>query len=174
VIGHGDWRAEHVRFLAKTPVVAFDWDSLCCEREPALIGIVANGFCADFSQGDNRQALSPDCVRHRRCAVRGLLAAQEGLDDAHGAAAARARVLGRLWLLGGGVESLDGINGDQWRREQLADPKHLGAQIGILSVLHTWGSPSTITRMNDRAFRQVRSVGASWKVACVLGCAQSR
>jgi Phosphotransferase enzyme family len=63
VIGHCDWRVEHVRFLANTPVVAFDWDSLCCEREPALIGVVANGFCADWSQGDNRQAPSLDEAR---------------------------------------------------------------------------------------------------------------
>jgi hypothetical protein len=28
-----------------------------------------------------------------------------------------------------------------------ADPKHLGARIGITSVLHTWGSALTITRM---------------------------
>lgn len=63
VIGHSDWRVEHVRFSANTPVVAFDWDSLCCEREPALIGTVANGFCADFSQGDNRQAPTLDEAR---------------------------------------------------------------------------------------------------------------
>jgi hypothetical protein len=63
VIGHCDWRVEHVRFLVDTPVVAFDWDSLCCEREPALIGVVANGFCADWSQGDNRQAPSLDAAR---------------------------------------------------------------------------------------------------------------
>jgi hypothetical protein len=63
VIGHSDWRVEHVRFSANTPVVAFDWDSLCCEREPALIGSVANGFCADWSQGDNRQAPSLDEAR---------------------------------------------------------------------------------------------------------------
>jgi hypothetical protein len=63
VIGHKDWRVEHVRFLANTPVVAFDWDSLCCEREPALIGVVANGFCADWSRGDNRQAPSLDEAR---------------------------------------------------------------------------------------------------------------
>jgi hypothetical protein len=30
--------------------------SLCCELEPALIGVVAHGFYADFSQGDNQQA----------------------------------------------------------------------------------------------------------------------
>ncbi len=63
VIGHGDWRAEHVRFLANTPIAAFDWDSLCREREPALIGAAAHGFCADWSQGDNRQAPSLDEAR---------------------------------------------------------------------------------------------------------------
>lgn len=63
VIGHSDWRVEHVRFSANTPVVAFDWDSLCCEREPALIGTAAHGFCADWSQGDNRQAPSLDEAR---------------------------------------------------------------------------------------------------------------
>jgi hypothetical protein len=63
VIGHADWRAEHVRFLADKPVLAFDWDSLCREREPALIGAVAHGFCADWSQGDNRQAPSLDEAR---------------------------------------------------------------------------------------------------------------
>jgi hypothetical protein len=63
VIGHCDWRVEHVRFLANEPVVAFDWDSLCCEREPALIGTVAHGFCADWSQGDNRQAPSLEEAR---------------------------------------------------------------------------------------------------------------
>jgi hypothetical protein len=52
VIGHGDWRAEHVRFQGDTPVVAFDWDSLSCEREPALVGITAHMFCADWSQQD--------------------------------------------------------------------------------------------------------------------------
>jgi hypothetical protein len=50
VIGHGDWRVEHVRFIGDTPVIAFDWDSLCCEREPALVGAAAHGFCADWSQ----------------------------------------------------------------------------------------------------------------------------
>jgi hypothetical protein len=63
VIGHGDWRAEHVRFLANKAVVAFDWDSLCREREPALIGTAAQGFCADWSQGNSRQAPSLDEAR---------------------------------------------------------------------------------------------------------------
>jgi hypothetical protein len=63
VIGHGDWRAEHVHFEGTTPVIAFDWDSLCCEPEPALIGTTAHGFCADWSQGDSRQAPSRDEAR---------------------------------------------------------------------------------------------------------------
>ena len=63
VIGHGDWGAEHVRFLATTPVAAFDWDSLCSDHEPALIGTVAHGFCADWSQRDHRQAPTLDEAR---------------------------------------------------------------------------------------------------------------
>jgi hypothetical protein len=56
VIGHCDWRQEHVRFVADRPVAAFDWDSLCRDLEPALIGTVAHGFCADWSQPEHRQA----------------------------------------------------------------------------------------------------------------------
>ncbi|MGZ3444003.1 MAG: phosphotransferase, partial [Polyangia bacterium] len=50
VIGHGDWRAEHVRFEGDRIVGAFDWDSLCKEREPALVGYTAHAFCADWSR----------------------------------------------------------------------------------------------------------------------------
>ena len=56
VVGHSDWRAEHVRFEGDRPVVAFDWDSLCEEREPALVGITAHMFCADWSRADVAQA----------------------------------------------------------------------------------------------------------------------
>src|SRR5205807_2375298 len=63
VIGHGDWRQEHVRFIGNEPVVAFDWDSLCCELEPALLGIAAHGFCADWSRADRRQAPTIDEAR---------------------------------------------------------------------------------------------------------------
>jgi hypothetical protein len=56
VTGHGDWRSEHVRFEGDKPIVAFDWDSLCTEREPALVGVTAHMFCADFGRGDIRQA----------------------------------------------------------------------------------------------------------------------
>lgn len=50
VVGHSDWRAEHVRFEGDRPVVAFDWESLCEEREAALVGITAHMFCADWSR----------------------------------------------------------------------------------------------------------------------------
>jgi hypothetical protein len=56
VIGHSDWRSEHVRFEGDEPVVAFDWDSLCTDQEPALVGMTAHMFCADFSRGDIPQA----------------------------------------------------------------------------------------------------------------------
>jgi aminoglycoside phosphotransferase (APT) family kinase protein len=56
VIGHGDWRAEHVRFEGDRPVVAFDWDSLCEAPEAALIGSTAHMFCADWSRADVAQA----------------------------------------------------------------------------------------------------------------------
>jgi hypothetical protein len=56
VIGHSDWRQEHVWFVGNTPVAAFDWDSLCCQREAALLGSVAHAFCADWSREGHRQA----------------------------------------------------------------------------------------------------------------------
>jgi hypothetical protein len=56
VIGHTDWRAEHVRFEGDAPTVAFDWDSLQKIREPALVGSTAHMFCADWSKDGHAQA----------------------------------------------------------------------------------------------------------------------
>ena len=50
-----------------------------------------------------------------------LLPAQEGLDDAHAAAAAGTRMLWRFWLFGLVVDGLDGIVRDEWRCKQFAD-----------------------------------------------------
>lgn len=58
VIGHADWRQEHVRFVGERIVAAFDWDSLCCDREPILLGAAAHAFCADWSQDAHMQAPS--------------------------------------------------------------------------------------------------------------------
>jgi hypothetical protein len=51
-----------------------------------------------------------------------LLTAQEGLDNAHAATAAGARMLGRYWLLlGPDVCGLDRIDWNEWKSEQCAD-----------------------------------------------------
>lgn len=52
VLGHGDWRAEHVRFEATQPVVAYDWEGLSKRPEPDLVGHTALAFCADWSRAD--------------------------------------------------------------------------------------------------------------------------
>lgn len=50
VVGHGDWRVQHVRFEGDRIVAAFDWAGLCKELEPALIGFTAFAFCVDWSR----------------------------------------------------------------------------------------------------------------------------
>lgn len=47
VLGHGDWRVEHVRFEGAHPVAAFDWDSLCRDREPASTARCGHALGAD-------------------------------------------------------------------------------------------------------------------------------
>ena len=54
VIGHADWRAEHVRFEGNLASVAFDWDSLCKTPEPALVGSAAHMFCSELEPGRPR------------------------------------------------------------------------------------------------------------------------
>lgn len=63
IIGHCDWRTEHVRFEGTRVVVAYDWDSLCHEHETVLIGSVAHAFTADWTLDDPRQAPSIDEAR---------------------------------------------------------------------------------------------------------------
>jgi hypothetical protein len=63
VLGHCDWRAEHVRFEDDRPVAAFDWDSLCKEYEPMLVGFIAHAFCADWTRSDYAQAPTLDEAR---------------------------------------------------------------------------------------------------------------
>jgi hypothetical protein len=41
------------------------------------------------------------------------------------------------------------------------DPKHLGAEIGLLAVLHTWGQTLTITRMSIAWCRAATNVSAT-------------
>jgi hypothetical protein len=67
VIGHSDWRSEHVRFDGDRLVLGFDWDSLCRVREPALVGTTAHAFCADWSRADIAQSPTLDEARAFVC-----------------------------------------------------------------------------------------------------------
>ncbi|MDH5672067.1 MAG: aminoglycoside phosphotransferase family protein [Myxococcales bacterium] len=46
VVGHFDWRAEHVLVSQGRITTAYDWDSLHLEREPVVVGAVAHAFTA--------------------------------------------------------------------------------------------------------------------------------
>ena len=63
VLGHGDWRVEHVRFEGDVVAVAYDWDSLCKGTEPALVGFTAKAFCADWSRSNYASAPTLDEAR---------------------------------------------------------------------------------------------------------------
>ena len=49
VLGHADWRVEHLRFDAGRLVAVHDWQSLGVAPEPALAGYAAHSFTADWS-----------------------------------------------------------------------------------------------------------------------------
>jgi hypothetical protein len=63
VIGHADWRAEHVRLADGVIAVAYDWDSLARDREPALVGSCAHAFTADWTREGRAQAPTLDEAR---------------------------------------------------------------------------------------------------------------
>jgi hypothetical protein len=54
VVGHADWRAEHLRFDRGALSAVFDWDSVIVEREPVLLGGAAHGFTANFVTAPSR------------------------------------------------------------------------------------------------------------------------
>jgi len=56
VLGHGDWRVEHLRFAGPRVVLAYDWQSVTRCPEAAVVGFAAHAFCADWSGSDPRQA----------------------------------------------------------------------------------------------------------------------
>lgn len=49
VLGHADWRVEHLRFEDGQIVATYDWDSLALRPETELIGLSAHGFTADWA-----------------------------------------------------------------------------------------------------------------------------
>ena len=63
VIGHGDWRVQHLLFESERVVAAHDWVSLCKEREPALLGFTAFAFCVDWSRQLGARAPTLDEAR---------------------------------------------------------------------------------------------------------------
>ncbi len=63
VIGHFDYRVEHLRFDAGHVVASFDWDSLHHEHLPVLVGSLAPHFTADWQREDLRRAPSLDEMR---------------------------------------------------------------------------------------------------------------
>ncbi len=55
VLGHADWRVEHIRFQGGRMVAVFDWDSLVYRQETAIVGGAAAGFTADWSRQEVRR-----------------------------------------------------------------------------------------------------------------------
>jgi hypothetical protein len=55
VVGHADWRVEHLRFVGHEISAVYDWDSICVEREPVLVGSVAHAFTANWTMSGWRQ-----------------------------------------------------------------------------------------------------------------------
>lgn len=60
VVGHFDWRVEHLRFEGDRIVTSYDWDSLHAELEPVAVGAAAHAFTADWHRDDLRQAPTHD------------------------------------------------------------------------------------------------------------------
>jgi len=52
VVGHADWRVEHMRFERGAVSAVYDWDSVRIDREPALVGSAAYAFTANWSRED--------------------------------------------------------------------------------------------------------------------------
>jgi hypothetical protein len=60
VLGHADWRVEHLRFADGRLVAVYDWQSLSVVTEPALAGYAAHGFTADWSASPPPRVPTPD------------------------------------------------------------------------------------------------------------------
>jgi hypothetical protein len=63
VIGHADWRVEHLRFQDGKIVATYDWDSLAFCPETELVGISAHAFSADWSLEGIRHIPAADDIR---------------------------------------------------------------------------------------------------------------
>jgi hypothetical protein len=63
VLGHCDWRAEHVRFAGEEIVATYDWQSLALTTEPELVGAAAHAFTADWGIPQARRLPTLDEAR---------------------------------------------------------------------------------------------------------------
>jgi hypothetical protein len=50
VVGHADWRAQNMRFVAGQITAVYDWDSVAVEHESVLVGSVAHGFTSNWAE----------------------------------------------------------------------------------------------------------------------------
>jgi hypothetical protein len=62
VLGHADWRVEHLRFQDGRIVATYDWDSLAFSPETELVGISAHGFTADWTLEGVRRIPTADDI----------------------------------------------------------------------------------------------------------------
>lgn len=62
VLGHCDWRVEHLRFTGERLVASYDWDSLTTRPETCIVGVDAHGHTADWSQERVRRVPTPDGI----------------------------------------------------------------------------------------------------------------
>jgi aminoglycoside phosphotransferase (APT) family kinase protein len=62
VLGHGDWRVEHLRFDDGKIVATYDWDSLAFRPEAELVGVSAHAFTADWALEGVRRIPTADDI----------------------------------------------------------------------------------------------------------------
>src|SRR5437773_305905 len=63
VLGHADWRVEHLRFQDGRIVATYDWDSLAFRPGTELVGGSAHGFTADWALEGFRRIPTADDIR---------------------------------------------------------------------------------------------------------------
>jgi hypothetical protein len=62
VLGHGDWRVEHLKFEEGKIAATYDWDSLAFRPETEIVGVSAHSFTADWALEGVRRIPSADDI----------------------------------------------------------------------------------------------------------------
>ena len=63
VLGHEDWRVEHLKFEEGKIAATYDWDSLAFRPETEIVGVSAHSFTADWALEGIRRIPSADDIR---------------------------------------------------------------------------------------------------------------